>query len=173
MKKLISSDRCHTCYGSSYEFNFVFLQCLVKPKILASPAPGYNFTSGETANFNCGFESSPKILKWKYTAKDGTVTEVTAASTGVMTLDGTNLKINPVAVEHEGAALECIGQNDFGNVSASTKIEVVYGKYFLEAQAAIVKVTHMLVLVSIFMEGSSIHSTVFLFEFFVSTMLFI
>ena len=64
-----------------------------------------------------------------YEPKSGSKVDITG-TTGVFSLEGTNLKISAVSIDHQEANLTCIGTNVFGSVNASTTIELVYGRCF-------------------------------------------
>ena len=74
------------------------------------------------------FAAMPSTVKWEISTKDKNKIEVTG-TTGVFSLDKTNLTISSVSPAHEGANLTCSGTNAFGSATAMTKINMVYGKF--------------------------------------------
>lgn len=99
-----------------------------KAKITTPPAKQIALTDGESTIITCSFEKAPTTVKWTQTKTGGQTTEITAASTGNLVLEGTNLKIVKAAIANQGDKFECFGSNNFGNASASTMINVVYVK---------------------------------------------
>ena len=99
-----------------------------KPKITTKPAPSYDVVTGVAATFKCEFESLDNLtVTWIHTPKGGTAKTITKASTGPVTLDGTNLKITPV-VANKGDTFKCVGSSIFGKDEASTVIGNVYSE---------------------------------------------